>query len=132
MNIPAKPGAIDVEIHGNYVDGREIEAGRSHARRSQSRHRDVIARIPNSTSEDIDAHEERACGVRKQGMGRHGYRAGRGWSTSSPTRSRPIWNRCIAGDPQQRPAAERNPRAAVAAAGLLPLFAAWRWRGAIP
>ena len=27
MNIPAKPAATDVEIHGNFVDGREIEAG---------------------------------------------------------------------------------------------------------
>ena len=27
MNIPATPAAIDVEIHGNFVDGREIEAG---------------------------------------------------------------------------------------------------------
>ena len=27
MNIPSKAGAIDVEIHGNFVDGREIEAG---------------------------------------------------------------------------------------------------------
>ena len=27
MNMPAKPAATDVEIHGNFVDGREIEAG---------------------------------------------------------------------------------------------------------
>ena len=27
MNISAKPAAIDVETHGNFVDGREIEAG---------------------------------------------------------------------------------------------------------
>ena len=27
MNIPSKPASIDVEIHGNFVDGREIEAG---------------------------------------------------------------------------------------------------------
>ena len=40
MNIPSKPGTIDVEIHGNFVDGREIEAGsRRNARRPQSRHR---------------------------------------------------------------------------------------------
>ena len=40
MNISSKPGTIDVEIHGNFVDGREIEAGsRRDARRPQSRHR---------------------------------------------------------------------------------------------
>jgi acyl-CoA reductase-like NAD-dependent aldehyde dehydrogenase len=27
MNIPAKAGSIDIELHGNFVDGREIEAG---------------------------------------------------------------------------------------------------------
>ena len=27
MNIPAKPGSSSIEIHGNFVDGREIEAG---------------------------------------------------------------------------------------------------------
>jgi hypothetical protein len=26
MNIPSKPASIDVEIHANFVDGREIEA----------------------------------------------------------------------------------------------------------
>ena len=25
MNIPSKPASIDVEIHGNFVDGREIQ-----------------------------------------------------------------------------------------------------------
>src|ERR1700730_1463135 len=55
MNISAKPAAVDVEIHGNFIDGREIEAG-------QGRMLDVrnpatgavIARIPNSTADDID------------------------------------------------------------------------------
>jgi len=27
MNIPSKPASIDVEIRGNFIDGREIEAG---------------------------------------------------------------------------------------------------------
>ena len=27
MNVPSKPASIDVEIHGNFVDGREVEAG---------------------------------------------------------------------------------------------------------
>src|SRR5260370_3458198 len=55
MNISAKPTAIDVEIHGNFIDGREIEA-------SQGQMLDVrnpatgavIARTPNSTADDID------------------------------------------------------------------------------
>src|SRR4029077_5976960 len=54
MNIPAKTSAIEVEIHGNFVDGREIEAGNStmlDVRNPATG--DVIARFPNSTSEDI-------------------------------------------------------------------------------
>jgi acyl-CoA reductase-like NAD-dependent aldehyde dehydrogenase len=55
MNIPARPPASTIEIHGNFVDGREIEAG-------SGAMLDVvnpatgatIARIPNSTAEDID------------------------------------------------------------------------------
>src|ERR1700756_459736 len=53
MNSPAK--SIEVEIHGNFVDGREIEAG--HGELLDVRNPatgDVIARIPNSTKEDID------------------------------------------------------------------------------
>src|ERR1700745_4323114 len=53
MNIPAKTG--DVEIHGNFIDGREVEAG--HGEMLDVRNPatgDVIARIPNSTKEDID------------------------------------------------------------------------------
>src|ERR1700742_2779130 len=55
MNIPSKATAIDVEIHGNFVDGREIEAGQGEmldVRNPASG--DVIARIPNSTAADID------------------------------------------------------------------------------
>src|ERR1700736_1699763 len=55
MNIPAKPAAASVEIHGNFVDGREIEAG--HGEMLDVRNPatgDVIARIPNSSAEDID------------------------------------------------------------------------------
>src|ERR1700710_3063925 len=55
MNIPSKSGAIDVEIHGNCVDGREIEAGGGamlDVRNPATG--DVIARIPNSTAGDID------------------------------------------------------------------------------
>lgn len=29
MNISANPEAIEVEVHGNFVDGREVEAGTS-------------------------------------------------------------------------------------------------------
>src|SRR5947199_3232505 len=55
MNIASQSGAIDVEIHGNFVDGREIEAG--HGEMLDVRNPatgDVIARIPNSTAADID------------------------------------------------------------------------------
>ncbi|HYW63738.1 MAG TPA: aldehyde dehydrogenase family protein, partial [Bradyrhizobium sp.] len=55
MNIPAKQGAMSVEMHGNFVDGREIEAG---AGALLDVHNpatgEVIARIPNSTAEDIE------------------------------------------------------------------------------
>src|SRR6201987_979876 len=53
MNIPTKPAATEVEIHGNFVDGREIEAGDGamlDVRNPATG--DVIARIPNSTSEE--------------------------------------------------------------------------------
>src|ERR1700743_1563357 len=55
MNISARPAAAEGEIHGNFVDGREIEAGSGamlDVRNPATG--DVIARIPNSTSEDID------------------------------------------------------------------------------
>src|SRR6201986_916938 len=55
MNIPTKPAAAEVEIHGNFVDGREIEAGDGamlDVRNPATG--EVIARIPNSTAEDID------------------------------------------------------------------------------
>jgi acyl-CoA reductase-like NAD-dependent aldehyde dehydrogenase len=55
MNISSKPGAIDVEIHGNFVDGREVEAGSGEMLDVRNPATgDVIARIPNSTTEDID------------------------------------------------------------------------------
>ena len=55
MNIPAKPNAADIEIHGNFVDGREIEAGTGEMLDVRNPATgDVIARIPNSTPEDID------------------------------------------------------------------------------
>ena len=53
MNSPTK--SIEVEIHGNFVDGREIEAG--HGETLEVRNPatgDVIAKIPNSTRDDID------------------------------------------------------------------------------
>ena len=55
MNISSKTGAIDVEIHGNFVDGREVEAGSGEMLDVRNPATgDVIARIPNSTAEDID------------------------------------------------------------------------------
>src|SRR5882724_9071516 len=55
MNIPTKPTTTDVEIHGNFVDGREIEAGLGEMLDVRNPATgDVIARIPNSTADDID------------------------------------------------------------------------------
>src|SRR6201996_2725038 len=55
MNIPAKPAATVVEIHGNFIDGREVEAGQGELLDVRNPATgDVIARIPNSTAEDID------------------------------------------------------------------------------
>ena len=55
MNISAKPAAIDVEIHGNFIDGREIEAGQGQMLDVRNPATGaVIARIPNSTADDID------------------------------------------------------------------------------
>src|ERR1700676_1169141 len=55
MNIPAKATTIDVEIHGNFVDGREVEAGSGEMLDLRNPATgDVIAKIPNSTKEDID------------------------------------------------------------------------------
>jgi len=55
MNIPSKSGAIEVEVHGNFVDGREVEAGRGGLLEVRNpATADVIARIPNSTADDID------------------------------------------------------------------------------
>jgi acyl-CoA reductase-like NAD-dependent aldehyde dehydrogenase len=53
MNIPAK--TVDVEIHGNFIDGGEVEAGNGEMLDVRNPATgDVIARIPNSTKEDID------------------------------------------------------------------------------
>src|ERR1700694_5964697 len=55
MNVSAQPAAIDVKIHGNFIDGREIEAGAGQMLEVRNPATgDVIARIPNSTAEDID------------------------------------------------------------------------------
>jgi len=55
MNISSKPGAIDVEIHGNFVDGREVEAGSGEMLDVRNPATgDVIARIPNSTGQDVE------------------------------------------------------------------------------
>src|SRR5438132_5445826 len=55
MNISSKPAAIEVELHGNFIDGREIEAGSGEMLDVRNPATgEVIARIPNSTTEDID------------------------------------------------------------------------------
>src|SRR6201996_5472934 len=53
MNSPT--GTVDVEVHGNFVDGGEIEAGRGDMLDVRNPATgEVIAQIPNSTAEDID------------------------------------------------------------------------------
>jgi len=53
LNIATK--SKDVVIHGNFVDGREIEAGTGEPLEVRNPATGaVIARIPNSTAEDID------------------------------------------------------------------------------
>src|SRR6201746_834743 len=55
LNISAKPAATEVEIHGNFVDGREIEAGAGEMLDVRNPATGaVITRIPNSTADDID------------------------------------------------------------------------------
>eukprot|EP01035_Chromulina_nebulosa_P064243 gene64243-87879_t len=65
------PSVADVETHGNFVDGRQIEAGDGtllDVRNPATG--EVIARIPNSTAADIDramasaraAFEGKECG----------------------------------------------------------------------
>src|SRR5271163_204371 len=55
MNIPTKPGSASVEIHGNFVDGREIEAGSGQMLDVRNPATgEVIAQIPNSTADYID------------------------------------------------------------------------------
>lgn len=55
MNIPSKTTVADVETHGNFVDGREVEAGNGAMLDVLNPATGgVIARIPNSTAADID------------------------------------------------------------------------------
>src|SRR5450432_3001534 len=55
MNISAKPTPVDVETHGNFVDGLEIEAGNGELLEVRNPATGgIIARIPNSTAGDVD------------------------------------------------------------------------------
>src|SRR5436853_5398110 len=55
LNIPAIPATSDIELHGNFVDGREIEGGSGEMLDVRNPATgDVIAKIPNSTAQDID------------------------------------------------------------------------------
>ena len=55
MNISARPATDSVEIHGNFVDGREIEAGNGELLDVRNPATgEVIAKIPNSTAADVD------------------------------------------------------------------------------
>ncbi|MDB5501500.1 MAG: aldehyde dehydrogenase [Tardiphaga sp.] len=55
MNIPATAASLDIETHGNFVDGKQVEAGNGtllDVRNPATG--EIIARIPNSTAADID------------------------------------------------------------------------------
>ncbi len=55
MNISARPAAASVAIHGNFVDGREIDAGNGELLDVRNPATgEVIAKIPNSTAADVD------------------------------------------------------------------------------
>jgi acyl-CoA reductase-like NAD-dependent aldehyde dehydrogenase len=55
VNSPARADAVAVESHGNFVDGREIEAGRGPMLEVRNPATgEVIAQIPNSTADDVD------------------------------------------------------------------------------
>jgi len=85
---------------------------------------DVIARIPNSTIEDIDrAMKSARTAFEGKAWGGMDIRARARLVTSSPTRSRPIWNRCIGSRPSTTAAAERDPRAALALPDFFRYFA---------
>ena len=55
MNISTRPATTNVETHGNFVDGREIEAGNGELLDVRNPATgEVIAKIPNSTAADVD------------------------------------------------------------------------------
>jgi acyl-CoA reductase-like NAD-dependent aldehyde dehydrogenase len=61
MNIPTNAATANVETHGNFVDGREIEAGGGEWLEVRNPATGgIIARIPNSTAADIDRAMESA------------------------------------------------------------------------
>ena len=64
MNISAK--TVEVEVHGNFVDGREIEAGSGQMLDVRNPATgEVIAKIPNSTADDVDCATTLVCADRK-------------------------------------------------------------------
>src|SRR6266849_4988687 len=109
MNISAKPATSDVEVHGNFVDGREIEAGSGQMLDVRNPATgDVIARIPNSTADDIDRAMKSARGLRRPRLGRHGHPRPRTAGQSAGGRLRGQSGTAVpAGDAEQRPPAER-------------------------
>ena len=136
MNIPSKPAAIDVEIHGNFVDGREIEAGNGEMLDVRNPATgDVIARIPNSTAADIDRAMKSARAA-FEGKAWGGMDIARARAAGQPPGRRVRGQSRIAvpaGDAQQRPPAStrpaRNCRGCRISSATLP---ASRWRAAIP
>ena len=94
------------------------------ARRAQSRHRRrdrENSQLHHRGYRSCDA--KRAGGIRGPGVGRHGYSRARppGQSARRRVRGQP-GSAVPARDAEQRPAGQRNPRAALAVAGFLPLL----------
>jgi hypothetical protein len=101
MNISAKHSAIEVEVHGNFVDGREIEAGAGQMLDIRNPATgDVIARIPNSTAEDIDrAMQSARAAFEGKAWGGMDIRSRARLVNRLADVSRPIWTRCTASKP---------------------------------
>ena len=58
MNVSAKPGSASIEIHGNFVDGREIEAGNG---AMLDVHNPATGEVPRESSRRISAKPKNAC-----------------------------------------------------------------------
>jgi len=128
MNIPSKSGSIEVEIHGNFIDGREgprPDAARCWTSATPQRGDVHRADFRNSTASDIDRAMKSARAPRFEG---------KAWGGMDMRGRAKLVNRLADAFEANletlyrletlnngRPV-KRDPRAAVAATGFLPLF----------